>query len=70
MRTVSVRVLPVPGPATITNGASVQRTAARCSVVEAVAKSGAWCVVGVGADSAGVAAAKTWRRRSEPVQPQ
>ena len=31
IRTVSVRVLPVPGPATITSGASVQRTAARCS---------------------------------------
>ena len=30
MRTVNVRVLPVPGPATMTSGASVQRTAARC----------------------------------------
>ena len=35
MRTVRVRVLPVPGPATITSGASMHRTAASLRLVQA-----------------------------------
>ncbi len=45
IRTVSVRVLPVPGPATITSGASMHSTAARCSGLRPARRSAAWCVV-------------------------